>query len=198
LPSHLQREVEEIAQRQEDESRRRPGANMGLSGATPLADVDVSGGRLELPRAPSPTEARPIRAIPIPEEFLPLLPRTWSPSRKTWAAAATCHMPLYFQDAVLERYGQSMEQALGPCGRFFSYPLDDPKQSNQRNQILQPFYSIALFGLQVGMLPINIFLDPPWEAEYDLGYYRPGDRIPSDTTYLPLHGMGPPLHGRQY
>jgi hypothetical protein len=107
-------------------------------------------------------------------------------------------MPLYFQDAVLERYGQSAEQALGPIGRFFSYPLDDPRQSNQRNQILQPFYSIGLFGLQVGLLPYNLFVDPPWEAEYDLGYYRPGDRIPTDSTYLPLHGVGPALRGRQY
>jgi hypothetical protein len=199
LPAHVTREVEEVARRQDEAARQaRPGQpdTSGL-GLTP-AELDVTAGRLELPRAPSPTEARPIRAIPIPEEFIPLEPRNWSPSRKVWAAAATCHTPLYFQDAVLERYGQSAEQALGPVGRCFSYPLDNPTQSNQRNQILQPFYSIGLFALQVGLLPYNLVVDPPWEAEYDLGYYRPGDRIPPDTTYLPLRGVGPPLHGSQY
>lgn len=200
LPAHIQREVEEIAQRQEEDARREAAMKSEdeTPGGPPVGDADISGGRLELPRAPSPTEARPIRAIPIPEEFVPMVPRNWTPSRKSWAAAATCHMPLYFQDAVLERYGQSTEQALGPIGRFFSYPLDDPRQSTQRNQILQPFYSIGLFGLQIGLLPYNMIVDPPWEAEYDLGYYRPGDRIPTDSTYLPLHGVGPPLHGRRY
>ena len=59
--------------------------------------------RLDLPRAPSPTEARPLRRIPVPEDFVPLGAREWDPNRKFWAAAATCHMPLYFQDAALER-----------------------------------------------------------------------------------------------
>ncbi len=41
-------------------------------------------------------------------------------------------------------------------------------------------------------------MDPPWEAEYDLGYWRPGDRVPTDMYYLPLTGVGPPLRGRNY
>ena len=41
-------------------------------------------------------------------------------------------------------------------------------------------------------------VDPPWEAEFDLGYHRPGDRIPPDTMYLPVYGVGPPLRGRNY
>lgn len=154
--------------------------------------------RIELPRPPSPTEPRPIRSIPVPEEYVSHAGRTWAPSRKVWAAAATCHGPLYFQDAVLERYGQSVEQAMGPAGRFLSYPIDDPKESNLRMQIAQPFYSIGLFGAQVASWPVRMLLDPPWEAEYDLGYYRPGDRIPADTYYLPRHGYGPPLQGRNY
>ena len=63
-------------------------------------------------------------------------------------------MPLYFQDAVLERYGQGVEQAIGPAGRFFSYPLDDPRQSNQRNQLLQPMYSAGLFISQIALLAL--------------------------------------------
>jgi hypothetical protein len=98
----------------------------------------------------------------------------------------------------LERYGQSVEQALGPIGKYFSYPIDDPRQSNQRRQILQPFASIGLFAFQIAYWPINAVLDPPTEPEYDLGYYRPGDRVPPDTVYLPVTGVGPPLKGSRY
>jgi hypothetical protein len=154
--------------------------------------------RLAIERAPSPTEARPLRRIPVPEDYVKLGAREWNPNRKYWAAAGTCHMTLYFQDPVLERYGQGVEQALGPIGRYFSYPLDDPKASNQRNQILQPFYSMGKFCFQVGTLPYKLVVDPPWEAEYDLGYYRPGDRIPPDTIYITPTGVGPPLRGRNY
>jgi hypothetical protein len=134
----------------------------------------------------------------VPEEFVPLAPRQWSPTRKYFIASATCHMPLYFQNPVLERYGQSIEVALGPAGRFASYPLDDPTQSKQRNQLLEPLFSAGLFMFQLGTLPYRMIVDPPWEAEYDLGYYRPGDRIPVDTYYLPIHGVGPPLRGSRY
>ena len=51
---------------------------------------------------------------------------------------------------------------------------------------------------QIALLPYNLIMDPPWEAEYDLGYYRPGDRVPTDITYLPLFGVGPPLRGMNY
>ena len=154
--------------------------------------------RLEIQRAPSPTEGRPLRQIPIPEEFVPLGKREWEPNRKYWAAAGTCHMILYFQDPVLERYGQGVEQSMGRWGRYFSYPLDDPRQSNQRNQILQPFYSMGKLCFQVGTLPYKMVVDPPWEAEYDLGYYRPGDKIPADTIMITPYGVGPPLKGRNY
>jgi len=203
LSPELQREVERIAQKQEDDLRSR-GPDRSLPGGM-TGEVGALGGapgmpspRLEISRAPSPTEARPIRAIPVPDEFVPLPKRDWEPQRKYWSSAAVCHMPLYFQDAALERYGQSVEQAVGPTGRYFSYPVDDPKQSIQRNQIAQPFASIGLFAAQIALLPYNLIMDPPWEAEYDLGYYRPGDRIPTDTYYLPLTGVGPPLHGKRY
>lgn len=195
LSPETQRRIEEIARRQDEDARRLPPQGAGLGSAS-RPDPTQTG--LVLPRAPSPTEARPIRAIPVPGDFVPLEPRSWAPGRKYWAAAGTCHMPLYFQDAVLERYGQSVEQSFGPLGRCFSYPLDDPRQSNQRNQLLQPFYSAGMFALQIGALPYNVLMDPPWEAQYDLGYYRPGDRIPPDTYYLPWTGTGPPLRGSRY
>jgi len=91
-----------------------------------------------------------------------------------------------------------MEQFFGPTGRYLSYPIDDPTQSNQRNQIIQPFFSAGLYVMQIIALPINMLLDAPWEAEYDLGYWRPGDRVPPDIYYLPLTGVGPPLRGSNY
>jgi hypothetical protein len=149
-------------------------------------------------RAPSPAEARPIKAIPVPEDWVPLAARNWTPQRKYWAAAATCHLPLYFQDPVLERYGHPVELFVGPVGRYLSYPVDDPNQSTQRNQIIQPLFSYGLFALQIAAWPYNAIMDPPWEAQYDLGYYRPGDVVPTDVYWLPLHGYGPPLRGNSY
>jgi hypothetical protein len=202
LSPELQREVERIARQQDRDSALSPGRQPG--GAPPpgstAAGVPIipPSTRLELPRAPSPTEARPIRAIPVPEEFVPLPARDWAPNRKYWVAAATCHLPLYFHDASLERYGHSIEQFFGPLGRYMTYPVDDPRQSNQRNQLAQPFFSAGLFLAQAALLPYNLIVDPPWEAEYDLGYYRPGDRVPTDMYYLPFFGVGPPLRGKNY
>ncbi len=154
--------------------------------------------QVDISRAPSPAEARPIRAIPVPEDWVPLGRREWSAQRKYWAAAATCHMPLYFQDPMLERYGHSVEQYFGPLGRYMSYPVDNHTQSTQRQQMAQPFFSVGLFLWQVATWPYALVVDPPWEAQYDLGYWRPGDAIPTDLYYQPLHGMGPPFVGRNY
>jgi len=200
LRPELQREVEIIARNQEDELRRQvqnPTQPVDIPRDTNASDLRTQT-QLDISRAPSPAEARPIRAIPVPEDWVALPPRAWAPQRKYWAAAATCHLPLYFQDPVLERYGHSVENFVGPMGRFLTYPVDDPTQSTQRNQILQPFFSAGLFALQIAAWPYNIIVDPPWEAQYDLGYYRPGDNIPTDTYWLPLHGYGPPLRGSNY
>jgi hypothetical protein len=198
LRPELKREVEMIVRKQEDELRRRQQAQVPVSARDTVVSDLRAQTQLDISRAPSPAEARPIKAIPVPEDWVPLPPRTWVAQRKYWAAAATCHLPLYFQDPVLERYGHSVEQFAGPIGRYLTYPLDDPTQSTQRNQILQPFFSAGLFAFQIAALPYNVIVDPPWEAQYDLGYYRPGDNIPTDTYWLPLHGYGPPLRGSDY
>jgi hypothetical protein len=202
LAPELQRRVEEVARRQEQDDLLRLQAPSrpqpeNLPRETAPADLRTQT-QLDISRAPSPAEARPIKAIPVPEDWVPLAARSWEPQRKYWAAAATCHLPLYFQDPVLERYGHSVEQFVGPVGRYLAYPVDDPTQSTQRNQIVQPFFSAGLFALQIIAWPYNLVMDPPWEAQYDLGYYRPGDMIPIDTYWLPLHGYGPPLRGNSY
>ncbi len=196
------RQIEKIARLQEQEEQQKIHAQVRPQGDAPARDTSSSNlqtqTQLDISRAPSPAEARPIKAIPVPEDWVPLAARNWAPQRKFWAAAATCHLPLYFQDPVLERYGHSVEQFVGPVGRYLTYPVDDPRQSTQRNQIIQPFFSVGLFALQIASWPYNLVMDPPWEAQYDLGYYRPGDMIPVDTYWLPLHGYGPPLRGNRY
>lgn len=207
-------EIARIAERQERDARTRPPVPPELSGpirpgappatgmqgpANPGDTGSVSASsRFIIERAPSPTEAWPIRRIPVPEEVVPLAARNFAPTRKYWQAPAICHMPLYFQDAALERYGHSVENFFGPAGRFLTYPIDDPKQSKQRFQIFQPLFSAGLMAFQVGTLPYKMIVDPPWEAEYDLGYYRPGDRVPTDIFYATPFGVGPPLHGNNY
>ena len=196
LHPDLQREIAaEIARMQENE-RRNPFPTPSFP--EPEATDSAAITQVDISRAPSPAEARPIRAIPVPEDWVPLGRREWTPQRKYWAAAATCHLPLYFQDPMLERYGHSVENFFGPLGRYMAYPVDDHTQSTQRNQILQPWFSAGLFAFQIIAWPYNLIMDPPWEAHYDLGYYRPGDKIPTDLYYLPLHGIGPPLAGRKY
>lgn len=200
LSSEAQQEVARLARRQLQDpkpSTPLPGPSAKPEDVTSNMSIDIPS-RFIMPRPPSATEVRPLRRIPVPEEFVPVEKRDWAPIKKYWAAAATCHGPLYFQDATLERYGRSVELLAGTQGRFLTYPLDNPKQSNQRNQILQPFASAGLFVSQIVLLPYNLVVDPPWEAEYDLGYYRPGDRMPAHTFYLPLTGVGPPLRGKNY
>ncbi|MGZ3316164.1 MAG: hypothetical protein ACXWPK_02045 [Isosphaeraceae bacterium] len=205
LRPDLQRRVDEIARMQEEELTRkqtRPVADSQppVAGA-PESITDLrtqTQTQVDISRAPSPAEARPIRAIPVPEDWVPLGRREWSAQRKYWAAAATCHMPLYFQDPMLERYGHSVEQYFGPLGRYMAYPVDHHTETTQRNQMVQPFFSVGLFAWQIITLPYALVVDPPWEAQYDLGYWRPGDKIPTDLYYQPLHGTGPPLTGRNY
>ncbi|MGA7501389.1 MAG: hypothetical protein WBX00_32045, partial [Isosphaeraceae bacterium] len=205
LRPDLQRRVDEIARMQEEELTRKqtrpvPDPQPPVAGA-PDSITDLrtqTQTQVDISRAPSPAEARPIRAIPVPEDWVPLGRREWSAQRKYWAAAATCHMPLYFQDPMLERYGHSVEQYFGPLGRYMAYPVDDHTQTTQRNQMVQPFFSVGLFAWQIITLPYALVVDPPWEAQYDLGYWRPGDKIPTDLYYQPLHGTGPPLRGRDY
>ncbi len=202
LHPELQREVEEIARKQEEDLRRsqeRPAPTQPPgAGDTGMSTPTQTQTQVDISRAPSPAEARPIRAIPVPDDWVPLPRREWSPQRKYWAAAATCHLPLYFQDTMLERYGHSVETYFGPAGRCLTYPVDKPTESTQRNQIAQPFFSAGLFAWHIITWPYALVVDPPWEAQYDLGYWRPGDRIPTDLYYQPLHGTGPPLRGRQY
>lgn len=84
----------------------------------------------------------------------------------TWAAAATCHKPLYFEEVNVERYGHSA----GP--------------------LIQPISSGVHFFGNIAMLPYHMGLTPVNECVYPLGYYRPGDCAPWIKPGFPLSHRG--------
>ena len=88
--------------------------------------------------------------------------RGWMPSVVAWHASALCHKPLYFEQVQHERYGHSA----GP--------------------IRQPFVDGAHFFGSAILLPYKMALDPPWECEYVLGYYRPGSCAPYHIPPFPF------------
>ena len=93
-------------------------------------------------------------------------PRSWPVITYTWKAAGTCHKPLYFEEAHLERYGH----ALPPY--------------------IQPFASAAHFFLVVPALPYFMGVYPPNECMYTLGYYRPGSCAPYLLDPFPISVRG--------
>lgn len=94
------------------------------------------------------------------------LARDWQPSTLTWKATGVCHKPLYFEEPQLERYGHT-------TGHF-----------------VQPFLSGAHFFLNLVALPYNAGINPPWECQYPLGYYRPGSCAPWLVPPVPLSVRG--------
>ncbi|OYP33123.1 hypothetical protein [Rhodopirellula sp. MGV] len=80
---------------------------------------------------------------------------TWYWSQRYWAAANTFSHPLYFEDRMLERHGQS------------------------RFPHMQPLVSAGRFAGQFAMLPYQVAISPPYECQYTLGYYRAGSCVPA-------------------
>lgn len=90
-------------------------------------------------------------------------PRAFPDTMYAWEPSNFYHYPLYFEDAVLERYGHTY------------HPL------------VQPAVSVAKFGAQLVMLPYQMTLDPIDCPKYALGWYRPGDCAPKLRYQPPLN-----------
>jgi hypothetical protein len=86
----------------------------------------------------------------------------WGPIHYSWFASDLCHRPLYFEDAMLERHGQTRH----PC--------------------IQPLASGARFFLTFPVLPYALVVDPPRPAQSNLGHYRPGSGAPLLLQRPPL------------
>ncbi|MCA9132398.1 MAG: hypothetical protein KDA45_04565, partial [Planctomycetales bacterium] len=84
----------------------------------------------------------------------------WGPSAYTWISPAFYHLPLYFEQPNLERYG------IG------------------RGRVLQPLLSSAHFFGSIPLLPYKSLQQPPWEKVYTLGQGRPGNCVPIQRGVL--------------
>lgn len=90
------------------------------------------------------------------------MPRGFAETAFNWEAPQSVTYPLYFEDAPLERYGQTV------------------------SPIAQPFISGARFFATIPILPYKMALDRPLEVKYLLGYYRPGSCAPFVRERLPV------------
>ncbi|HUG69146.1 MAG TPA: hypothetical protein VMM76_15455 [Pirellulaceae bacterium] len=80
--------------------------------------------------------------------------RNWFATEFNWAASDLFAQPAYFDDPVLERYGQT------------------------RHPLVQPWLSGVHFFGQFPLMPYKIAIDRPYDSIYTLGYYRPGSPTP--------------------
>ena len=95
----------------------------------------------------------------------PYHPRAFPDTAMAWEPSNYYHYPLYFEDAVLERYGHT-------------YPAP-----------IQPFVSVAKFSGQLLALPYQMTLDPVNKEMYALGWYRPGEVAPKLKYQIPLNAQ---------
>lgn len=87
--------------------------------------------------------------------------RGWSLSQVCWQSSNICHLPLYFEDAMLERHG------------------------HERFPVLQPMVSGTKFISTIALLPYLTALHHPCECRYALGHFRPGTCAPVLKDTLP-------------
>ena len=84
-----------------------------------------------------------------------------APKVFTWQPTNFVHMPVYFDDVPLERYGQT------------------------RHALVQPAVSAARFALQIPALPYKMGVNRPHECISTLGHQPPGDCVPCIKQTLP-------------
>ncbi|MFM8219723.1 MAG: hypothetical protein ACKOJF_12480, partial [Planctomycetaceae bacterium] len=78
-----------------------------------------------------------------------------------WEPSNLYHLPIYFEDFCLERYGHT------------------------RHYLLQPVVSNGLFAAQLLGLPYQMTIDPICKKRYVLGWYRPGSYVPFTYHQVP-------------
>lgn len=89
--------------------------------------------------------------------------RSWYATEFNWAASDLFAQPAYFDDPLLERYGQT------------------------RRPFVQPWLSGVHFFGQFPLMPYKLLVDRPHDTVYTLGYYRPGSPMPCQSRRLPRH-----------
>lgn len=114
------------------------------------------------PRPPDTRLREGLRPFDVSAEVLPTAPTpaaagrgdAWDTVQYHWQASGLRYRPLYFEDAMLERHGQS------------------------RAPLVQPLASGTRFLLTVPVLPYAMVVNPPHPAQSALGHFRPGSGAP--------------------
>lgn len=87
--------------------------------------------------------------------------RMFPHAHMSWEASNIFHLPIYFEDHTLERYGHT------------------------RNMFVQPAVSMGVFTAQFFGLPYQMAIDPVAKRRYTLGWYRPGANVPAMYYQIP-------------
>ncbi len=120
--------------------------------------VNIATGTIGTGVLPEDTAAK--RALP-PTALLDGQARGIAATQVNWKPANICHLPLYFEDAMLERHG------------------------HVRWGHAQPIVSGAKFFATMPLLPYLKTMHPPCEYRYTLGHFRPGSCAPALKDHLP-------------
>ncbi|MFM7843125.1 MAG: hypothetical protein ACKPEY_02685 [Planctomycetota bacterium] len=116
-------------------------------------------GEIRLPASPAPTdlpidESTELFSSPQAANRQVLGRDHWAQREYHWTAPEFHHLPLYFDDVPLERYGQSAS-----AGK-------------------QPLVSAAHFYRDAALLPYSVIANPVHRRVSPLGYFRPGSPTP--------------------
>jgi hypothetical protein len=143
-----------------------PGQLKKLSAIQPYADYEPFTGTQDTPsdnQCPCPETEQCECPPEVRFHEAPFSSRTFSAYTQTWEASNLYHIPLYFEDAGLERYGHT------------------------RHPLIQPFFSVGLMGVQLIGLPYQMTIDPVAKRRYTLGWYRPGECVTPMYYQIPLN-----------
>ena len=98
------------------------------------------------------------------EPDIAFVPRDFAHIHYCWEPTNLYHNPIYFEDVPLERYGHTRHYLL-----------------------IQPFFSVSKFAVQLVGLPYQMSLFPIWDRQYSVGYFRPGEYVPYKYYQIPLN-----------
>jgi len=108
-----------------------------------------------------PNEIRLVDVDPHASQVAASGNRAFLPVQYEWEASNLYHLPIYFEDFCLERYGHT------------------------RHYLIQPFVSTGLFATQSLGIPYQMTIDPNCKKRYVLGWHRPGACVPYTYHQIP-------------
>ena len=200
LRPELQRQVEEIARRQEDDLRRQ--TQNPPQPSAPMRDTSTSDLRaqtqLDMAALPARLKLGRSRQFPFPKTGSRFLNATGRLNASTGLPRrpVTCRST----SRILSWNGMDIASS-SSSGHLAAISVTRSTTRLSRTSGISSYSRSFPSGYSASRYWPGLITSswiPLGKAQYDLGYYRPGDNIPTDTYWLPLHGYGPPLHGSRY